>query len=291
MPDQVQQTIPHASSTGHVFSDSHYLDAHFETCRPEYEAMLHSVGIGQGWQVLDAGCGSGNFLPVLAELVWPSGSITALDLAPENIALVEERIAVWLLPCPVRAEVGGVTALPYPDDAFDAVWCANTSRYLSDEDLMAALAEFQRVVRPGGLVALKEYDGARTLLGAGDPLLFARRNDAAARRGSAQMRYALRSPHLRRWLERAGLANVWQRTTLTERWAPLRPIEQTFLRAASAEFARSALSMQLPEEDMATWREMLDPDAADNPVGAPDFYFCQSDVVAVGYVPMQGRRS
>ncbi len=291
MPDQMHQTAPHASSTGQAYTDSRYLDAHFETCRPEYEAMLRSVGIAQGWRVLDAGCGGGSFLPLLAELVWPSGSVAALDLAPENIALVEERLAAWLLPCPVSAETGGVTALPYPDATFDAVWCANTSQYLSDEELTAALAEFRRVVRPGGLVALKEYDGVRTLLGTGDPLLFARRNDAAARRGSAQMRHALRSPHLRGWLERAGLENVWQRTTLTERWAPLRPIEQTFLRAASAVFARSALTMALPEEDMATWRTMLDPDAGRQSGRRARFLLLPERCPRGRPCAMQGRRS
>lgn len=281
----MQQSTPHASSTGQAYTESRYLDAHFEACRPEYEAMLRSVGIEQGWQVLDAGCGGGSFLPLLAELVWPSGGIVALDLAAENIALVEERLAAWLLPCPVRAEIGSVTTLPYADATYDAVWCANTTQYLADEDLMAALAEFRRVVRPGGLVAIKEFDAARTLLGSRAPMLFMRRNDAAVTHGSAQVRHTLRSPQLRRWLERAGLADVWQRTTLTERWAPLRPAEQAFIRTASAAFARSAIALALPEEDLAIWRTMLDADTADHPAGAPDFFFCQSDVVAVGRVP------
>ncbi len=49
----------YASSTGQLMTDAGWLDAHFETYRPEYEAMLRSVGIRPGWHVLDAGCGGG----------------------------------------------------------------------------------------------------------------------------------------------------------------------------------------------------------------------------------------
>jgi ubiquinone/menaquinone biosynthesis C-methylase UbiE len=284
MSDRLQQTTHHASSTGQAYTESRFLDAHFEMCRPEYEAMLRSVGIQQGWQVFDAGCGGGSFLPLLAELVWPSGSIVALDLAPDNITAVEERLVEWLLPCPVRAEVGSVTALPYPDDSFDAVWCANTTQYLSDEDLIAALAEFRRVVRPGGLVAIKEFDGACHRMAPGDPLLMARMYDAV-RTVWDGARGSLRARDLRQWLTRAGLADVWQRTTLAERWAPLRPVEQRLLADVSAGYAKRALELTLSAEDMAFWRTMLDPDAPENPVNGPDYYFCEGDVVAVGRVP------
>ena len=60
---------------------STYLDAHFEACRPAYEAMLRSVGLEPGWRVLDAACGSGGFLPLIAEQIGPNGSIAAFDIA------------------------------------------------------------------------------------------------------------------------------------------------------------------------------------------------------------------
>ena len=89
---------------------------------------MRAVGIEPGWRVLDAACGSGSFLPWLAELVGPRGSLAALDLAPDNVALVERRVAGVVLPCPVEARVGTVLALPYPDAAFDAAWFANTTQ-------------------------------------------------------------------------------------------------------------------------------------------------------------------
>ncbi|HEY7908831.1 MAG TPA: hypothetical protein VIC60_08140, partial [Thermomicrobiales bacterium] len=54
----------YASSTGQLMTGSEWLDVHFEASRPEYEAMLRSVGLQPGWHVLDAGSGSGSYLPL-----------------------------------------------------------------------------------------------------------------------------------------------------------------------------------------------------------------------------------
>src|SRR5215472_6352560 len=79
------------TSTGHAVSDAGWLDAHFESARPEYEEGLRFVGIQPGWKVLDAGCGGGGFVPLICEQVRPHGSVVAIDLAPESIAAIEAR--------------------------------------------------------------------------------------------------------------------------------------------------------------------------------------------------------
>src|SRR5262245_14403746 len=96
----------HASSTGQTFTAVGWLDLHFEASRSEYEAQLRAVGFQPGWRVLDAGCGGGSFLPWLADLVGPGGGLAALDLAPDNIARVQERLAGWGLGLPVETTVG-----------------------------------------------------------------------------------------------------------------------------------------------------------------------------------------
>ena len=144
-----RQDPPASASTGLVATAADWLDVHFEASRPEYEAQVRAAGFQPGWRVLDAGCGSGAFLPWLADIVSPGGAITAIDLAPENVAAVERRLAGWGLACPVEVRDAGLTALPYPDDAFDGVWCANVAQYFGDDECRAPLAEFRRVVRPG----------------------------------------------------------------------------------------------------------------------------------------------
>ena len=141
---------PHATSAGHAQSSSLWLDVRYETNRTAYEAQVHAVGLQPGWRVLDAGCGGGAFLPLLVTVVGPHGRVEALDLAPENIAVVNERVVRSGLGAQVTAQIGSVLALPYPSGSFDAVWCANTTQYLSDAELAVALGELRRVVRAGG---------------------------------------------------------------------------------------------------------------------------------------------
>jgi hypothetical protein len=144
--------------------------------------------------------------------------------------------------------------------------------------MLAALSEFRRVTRPGGLVASKEIDLATLQYFPLDGWLFPRLFDAVD------------WPHLvwargqRRWLERAGLVDVWQRTTLIERWAPLTPTERRFLVEAVGGFSSLGARQEgVSARDRETWLALYD-----NPgalLDRPDLYYCEGQVVAVGRVP------
>ena len=246
MADQAPR---HASSTGQGATAAAWLDVHFEAARPEYEAQVRAVGIQPGWHVLDAACGSGSFLPWLAELVGPQGHLAALDLAPDNVAVLERRIAEWNLPCPIEARVGTVLDLPYADATFDAVWFANTTQYLTDAELTTALAELRRVVRPGGLVAVKEADTGFQRVAPAPPGLAARWFEAGARAGRVQAAGCVRGGTLPGWLRRAGLEGVCRRGTLIERAAPLDPPARQYWREILTAFSAHASTLDMPAED------------------------------------------
>ncbi len=272
------------TSTGSAQSEAGWLDVHFEACRTEYAAILRSVGLRPGWRVLDAGSGSGAFLPLIAAEVGTAGHVTALDLAPENVAAIAGRIPAWDLPCPVEARTGSVTDLPFPDAAFDALWCANTTEYLTDTELARTLAEFRRVVRPGGVVAVKDQEVAHMIFAPMLPEIWWHLLEVG-KRHSAQAAGVLRGRNLRRWLEGAGLEGVWQRTTLIERWAPLRPVERAFLSGFLETFARMAEAFEVPEADLTFWQAQRDGAGGEQLVNRPDLYYCEGSVVAVGQVP------
>jgi SAM-dependent methyltransferase len=273
-----------AASTGQAGAAAGFLDAHFEACRPQYEAMLRSVGLRPGWRVLDAACGSGSFLPLLADLVGPGGAIAAFDLAAENVERVQALVSSWSGGCPVEARVASLTALPYADGAFDAAWCANALEYLSDDELALSLAELRRVVRPGGLVAIKDADGGLWLFAPGDPTLLPRAW-AAAGRVSAPFRGTLRSREMRRHLERVGLLDVWQRATLVELWAPLQPVQRQYVGQWLAMLGALAEQGGVPDGDRAFWARQRDPDAPGALASAPELFWCEGHILAVGRVP------
>lgn len=276
---------PHAAATSSSQTEDEWLDLHFAACRPEYEAMLRSVGLQPGWRVLDAGCGSGSYVPLMAALLGPAGRIAAYDLSPDTIATIERRVRVGNLATHIEARVGSVLALPYADGAFDAVWCANTSQYLSDDELATALGEFRRVVRPGGLVALKESDRALTYFLPAPPLMMAHLFEVRARAGGVQAAGNLRGASLARWLQRAGMTAVQTRTVLVERSAPLGGPERRYWDELLAHTAPTALEYDIPAAERAVWEGLRDKAVRDRVLDDPACYCREGHILIVGTVP------
>jgi SAM-dependent methyltransferase len=108
-----------------------------------------------GMQLLDVGCGPGAITVSLADVVAP-GDVVGLDIAPVQLdrarTLAAERGTTN-----VRFEQGDAYALPFPDASFDAVFAHAVLMHLRDP--LAALREFRRVLRPGGVVAVKDRVG------------------------------------------------------------------------------------------------------------------------------------
>lgn len=110
-----------------------------------------------GLDLLDLGCGPGTITVDLAERVAP-GRVVGLDAAAgvlqEAAALADRR--------GVRAEwvVGDALALPFPDATFDVVHAHQVLQHLPDP--VGALREAARVLRPGGVLAVRDVDYAAT---------------------------------------------------------------------------------------------------------------------------------
>ncbi|MFJ7416066.1 class I SAM-dependent methyltransferase [Streptomyces sp. NPDC098077] len=267
----------YTTSTGLAFTHEDIVDPHFEACAAYYQDALDDVGIRPGWHVLDAGCGSGAFLPRLAELVGPQGKISALDLAEENAVRAAVRMRDH--PARVRCEIrrGSILDLPYPDDMFDAVWCANTTQYLDDGELARTLAELRRVTKPGGLVAVKDVDGTLSTVRPADPFLITDFFRMSAE-SSGYARQLLRGRELYRRLRAAGLSSVRQRTILMEHHAPLTPAALRFYGNACARFAAQARRQGIPGD----WAPFLDPGHPAHPLRDPDGYISEGNVIAIG---------
>ena len=88
--------------------------------------------------ILDAGCGTGLNLRHL-----PAGS-TGVDINPRNVELLKTR-----LPNHTVIE-GDVEALPFADGSFGTVLCTEVIEHIPDPS--AALAEYRRVLQPGGVL-------------------------------------------------------------------------------------------------------------------------------------------
>lgn len=274
--------LDHVSSAGQEMAVGAWLDGHFDINRGAYEAQVRAVGFQAGWCVLDAGCGSGSFLQWLSDLVGPTGRLAALDLAPENIAVVETRLAEWQLQTPVEAEVGSVLALPYSDASFDAVWCANTTEYLTDDELNIALAEMRRVIRPGGILALKDTDATLQRFLPAPIGAWVHTHEALARAGRVQSQGCLRACTLPARLREAGFTAIRRETTLIEHNAPLPTATRAFIHDFFVDVAARNAELDVPDADREFWASLCHQDAVNRLLSEEDFYLCDANILALG---------
>ncbi|WP_306189624.1 MULTISPECIES: class I SAM-dependent methyltransferase [unclassified Streptomyces] len=107
----------------------------------ERPAILALAGDVTGRRILDAGCGSG---PLSAALRDRGAVVTGVDASAGMLALARDRLGDDA--ALHTADLSG--PLPFGDGAFDDVVASLVLHYL--EDWGPTLAEFRRVLRPGG---------------------------------------------------------------------------------------------------------------------------------------------
>ncbi len=132
-----------------------------------------------GLDLLDVGCGPGTITADLGARVAP-GRVVGIDRADD---VIDQATA--LAGVNVSFATGDVYALDFADASFDVVHAHQVLQHLTDQ--VRALTEMRRVLRPGGLVAVRDSDYAGFVWAPRDPLLdrwnelyhqIARRNDA-----------------------------------------------------------------------------------------------------------------
>ena len=109
------------------------------------EALVRRAGVEPGERVLDIGCGNGLGLAAMAGLE-PDARPVGLDASAEMLRACRRRVPSARL---VRADAA---ALPWPAGAFDVAVASSVLQFLGVAP--AALAEWRRVLRPGGRLAL-----------------------------------------------------------------------------------------------------------------------------------------
>ncbi len=111
------------------------------------------LGLRSGELLLDLGCGAGRhtFMALKA-----GADVVAVDLSGSGLAIVKE-MCVQLKRSGQSAFSGAVIqgnalSLPFDDDTFDRVIASEVLEHIPDDN--QAIAEIQRVLRPGGTAAV-----------------------------------------------------------------------------------------------------------------------------------------
>lgn len=121
-----------------------------EICRSIHE-LLDEHGVGDGARVLEAACGTGNYLVHLNE--WYD--VTGYDISADMLAIAREKLPeVELFQADMTEFV-----LDQGDERFDAVLCLFSSiGFVNGVDqLQRTLQNFADSLRPGGVVVIEPW--------------------------------------------------------------------------------------------------------------------------------------
>ncbi|HJM89682.1 MAG TPA: methyltransferase domain-containing protein [Dehalococcoidia bacterium] len=105
-------------------------------------------------RVLDFGCGPGTITAGLARV---AGSVVGLDVVPEVLRVARDHTAEQRATNAQFANAS-VYALPFAGESFDVAYAHQVLQHLADP--VAALREAGRVLRSGGVVAVRDVDYA-----------------------------------------------------------------------------------------------------------------------------------
>jgi len=120
-----------------------------------------------GMRLLDVGCGPGSITRGLAERVAP-GEVIGLDLSRETLEEARRDAAARGLGN-LRYQEASVYTLPFADASFDVAYAHQVFQHLRERE--AALREMLRVVRPDGLVGVRDVDWGTVAYWPRDPWL------------------------------------------------------------------------------------------------------------------------
>jgi ubiquinone/menaquinone biosynthesis C-methylase UbiE len=127
--------------------------AEYERTRPDYpDAVLEVLPLGPEATVVDVGAGTGKLTRVLVRRY---GRVLAVEPLDGMRAILEQVVPS------AESHAGSAEQLPLPDASVDGVFVAQAFHWFANDE---AVAEFARVLRPGGVLAVvwNEGDDART---------------------------------------------------------------------------------------------------------------------------------
>lgn len=146
--------MPSSHVSAHRPSYDKSLSAYQRAFAAELRQIVGCLPLTKDMRVLDVPCGNGFYSRFLAERLGRRGEIDCVDLCPAYLASVRRKLKSAR--CAWDVLQADVYRLPFADETFDVIWCAQS--FISLSDPRSALREMKRVLRRGGTLAVLEND-------------------------------------------------------------------------------------------------------------------------------------
>lgn len=116
--------------------------------------IVQWMGLAPGHVVADIGAGTGYFIPYLSEAVGSQGTVLALDVEPNMVRFMEQRIAksAW---SNARARVVASNDPGLSPSSVDRILIVNTWHHIDDRSAYAA--KLARALKPGGSIYIVDF--------------------------------------------------------------------------------------------------------------------------------------
>jgi len=114
--------------------------------------MLSEVGVSEGQNVLDFGCGSGTYSISAAKLVGKEGKIYSLDVSQRALENLLRKAKDEDLDNIVTILSSGNFGIPIDDSTLNHVLLIDVLQEISDKETL--LEEIQRILKPDGLMTV-----------------------------------------------------------------------------------------------------------------------------------------
>jgi len=123
---------------------------------PNSRMIIEMAKIKPGDIVLDVGCGTGNLTQTAKKYAGASGSVYGIDAATEMVDVARKK--AMHAGADISFNVCLIEKIEYQDSTFDVVVSRLVIHHLPDDLKRQGFAEIFRVLKPGGLLFLADFN-------------------------------------------------------------------------------------------------------------------------------------
>jgi ubiquinone/menaquinone biosynthesis C-methylase UbiE len=254
---------------------------------PELLQMLDSLPLEPAMRVLDLACGDGFYARRIADRLGPTGSVTGVDVNRAYVSAAQRAGGAQTGRAPIDFVRASFDALPFPDESFDLIWCAQSLQSLPEPSVV--LEHVVRVLRRGGVVAILENDSLHKVFLPWPVTLELPLRVAELRAFSEKVRNPAKyyvARQLSAVLATVGLEPLSVATHAIDRQAPFGKAERALLQSYLNEVAHR-VAPYLDASLLEALRQLGDPSSPMHMLRQPHLTMTWLNVLALGRKPLR----